>query len=112
MAGWVELLLDQGTDFNASIVLTDDATGNPMNLVGYTANSAAKASIAQANASFYFQCSFSDAPNGNLQMALTSANSANIKPGRYYFDVKLNSPANIKTRVIEGIITNDGQVTV
>jgi hypothetical protein len=38
-------------------------------------------------------------------MSMTSANTANLTPGRYLFDLVMTSPADIKTRVVEGIIT-------
>ena len=38
-------------------------------------------------------------------MSMTPANTANIKPGRYVFDVITTDSSNNKNRVLEGIIT-------
>jgi hypothetical protein len=38
-------------------------------------------------------------------MAMTSANTANLTPGRYFYDLVMTSPTSIKTRVVEGIAT-------
>jgi hypothetical protein len=35
---------------------------------------------------------------------MTAANTANMSPGRYLYDLVITSPASIKTRVIEGIV--------
>ena len=35
----------------------------------------------------------------------SSTTSSNIKAGRYVYDVKITSPGNTVTRVIEGILT-------
>jgi hypothetical protein len=47
----------------------------------------------------------SNAGAGEITMAMTSANTANLTAGRYFYDLVMTSPANIKTRVVEGIIT-------
>jgi hypothetical protein len=38
-------------------------------------------------------------------MAMTSANTSNLTPGRYFYDLVMTSPTSIKTRVVEGIAT-------
>jgi hypothetical protein len=38
-------------------------------------------------------------------MALSSANTANLTPGRYVYDLLITSPTSVKTRVVEGIAT-------
>ena len=52
-----------------------------------------------------------DAANGNVAVTLDSANTANIKAGRYLFDVKQVDSANGVTRLFEGIVTVNPQVT-
>jgi hypothetical protein len=36
---------------------------------------------------------------------MTSANTSNLTPGRYVYDVIITSSANVVTRVVEGIVT-------
>jgi hypothetical protein len=36
---------------------------------------------------------------------MTSANTANLTPGRMVYDLVMTSPANVKTRVVEGTVT-------
>ena len=42
---------------------------------------------------------------------MNSATTANIKAGRYLYDVRMVDTSNVVTRVIEGIITIYPQVT-
>jgi hypothetical protein len=46
----------------------------------------------------------SDAGAGQITMAMNSATSANVAPGRYVYDILLTSDSGVKTRIIEGII--------
>ena len=52
-----------------------------------------------------FTVTISNAANGEITMAMTSANTANLTPGRAVYDLVMTSPTNVKTRVVEGIVT-------
>jgi hypothetical protein len=109
-AGYSELFLEQGATFNTTITL-DDVSGAPMNLVGYTAASQMRKSYYSSNASATFSITTGDA-NGTITMNMTSANTANIYPGRYVYDVYITSVgANNRVRVLEGIVNVLPQVT-
>jgi hypothetical protein len=68
-------------------------------------------SQAQLRKSYYsstannFTVSITNAAAGELTISLSAANTANLTPGRYVYDLLITSPANVKTRVIEGIAT-------
>ena len=47
----------------------------------------------------------SNAANGELTMAMTAANTANLTAGRMLYDLLITSPTDVKTRVVEGIAT-------
>lgn len=51
-----------------------------------------------------FTMTISDAGAGQITMAMSSANTANVTPGRYVYDILLTSNTGIKTRIIEGIV--------
>jgi hypothetical protein len=45
-------------------------------------------------------------PNiGEITMAMTAANTANLTPGRYVYDVEIDNNSGEVTRIFEGIIT-------
>lgn len=111
MASYVELYVDQGTTFNNTINLTDDLTNAYINVSGYTVTSAMRRSYYSANTSANITCTITDAPNGEITMHMSAGTTANIKAGRYLFDVKMVDVAQITSRVVEGIITITPRVT-
>lgn len=111
MAAYVELYMDQGATFNNTINLTDDITNAPINIAGYTITSQMRRSYYSANASANITCAVANATNGLITMSVTAANTANIKPGRYVFDIKMVDTANVTSRVLEGLITVTPAVT-
>jgi len=103
LAGFVELTLEQGANFYTVLDLKDSA-GGILNLAGYTV-------AAQMRKSYYsttatnFTITVTDAAAGQITMSMNSANTANVTPGRYVYDVLITSGASVKTRIIEGIVT-------
>ena len=49
--------------------------------------------------------------NGEITLSMTSANTANLTPGRQIFDLVITSPTGTVTRVVEGIIVISPGVT-
>lgn len=111
MSAYVELYVDQGSTFNNVINLTDDITNTPINILGYNVTSQIKRSYYSANVTANIICSITDAANGEITLSIPAANTANIKAGRYVFDVKTKDTSNTIARVLEGIITVTPQVT-
>jgi hypothetical protein len=111
MASYVELFIDQGTTFNNIINLTDDTTNTPINIYGYSVSSQIRRSYYSANITANITCSLTNTSNGEITMSMTAANTSNIKPGRYVFDVKTTDTYNVISRVLEGIITVNPSVT-
>lgn len=105
MASYAELIVDQGTTFSTILTLTDDTTNLPIDLSGYTINSNIKKSYYSTNNTAVFTATINDAAQGNVTISLPSDVSANVKAGRYVYDIKIKSPANTVTRIVEGIIT-------
>lgn len=108
---YAELTLDQGADFSSAITLTND-DGSVINCTNYQFSSQIRKSYYSANATADFVVSSSsDFSNGEVVLTLTAANTANIKPGRYLYDLKMSNTPNGTLRVVEGIITVTPQVT-
>lgn len=109
-AGYTELFLEQGASFNTSIVL-DDVAGESFNLATYTASSQMRKSYYSSNAAATFSVSTGNDPSlGVITISLNSANTANIYPGRYVYDVYLTNNFS-RVRVLEGIVNVTPQVT-
>ena len=110
MAGFVELYLDQGTDFTSTINVSDDVTNEYVNVVNYSVTSDIRRSYYSANVSASFTCSIGNTALGEIILSMDSGVSANLKPGRYVFDVLADTGIS-KTRLLEGIITISPRVT-
>jgi|SRR5665213_66459 len=110
MAAYVELILDQGANFNDIITLTDDTTNTSINIVGYSVRSQMRRSYYSANA-VNLQCALTDPANGQITISLDAANTANLIPSRYLFDILSTSPGGIPSRVLEGSIIVTPSIT-
>jgi hypothetical protein len=102
MAVTSNLVIDQGANFTVTINYSNDE-GVPNNLTGYTARAQMRKSYYSAN-SISFTPSFTDAANGEIMLSMTPATTANIKAGRYVYDLTVSSNVNV-LRIVEGIVT-------
>lgn len=110
MASFVELSLDQGTDFSVNIDLTND-DGSVINVTNYTFSSSIRKSYYSANATANLTVTVANAANGNVILSMNAATSSNVKAGRYLYDVKMTNNSNVTSRFMEGIITVYPQIT-
>jgi hypothetical protein len=109
LAGFVELTLEQGANFNTVLDLKD-ASGDILNLTGYSAAAQMRKSYYSTSA-INFSIVITEASAGKITMSMNSANTANVTPGRYVYDVLITSGTGVKTRIIEGIVTVMPSVT-
>lgn len=108
MAVVSNLVLDQGTTFSVVIGYNDNV-GDPIDLTGYTARSQMRKSYYSSNATS-FTSNISSAIDGEITLSLTAAETANVKAGRYLYDVEIVS-GNTVIRVVEGIVTVMPEIT-
>jgi hypothetical protein len=110
-AGWVEIYIDQGSTYLNTIVLEDDVTNAKINVDGYYFSSQLRRSYNSANASANLLCTITDAQNGVVALSMTSANTTNLKAGRYFFDVRMIDKGGVKSKIVEGTVTVNPSVT-
>lgn len=111
MTAFVELYIDQGATFTNVINITDDTTNAYVDISDHTAISQLRRSHYSANISANITCTITNAANGELTMSMTADETANVKAGRYVFDVKLADANNVTSRILEGMITVTPQVS-
>ena len=110
MAAYTELTIDQGATFSSTVDLTNsDATA--MNVAGYTFVSQIRKSFYSTNPTANIAVTIDDAANGRVRLSANADTTANIKAGRYVYDLKMTTDENITIRVIEGIVTITPQVS-
>jgi hypothetical protein len=103
LAAFSEITIEQGATFSTTINV-DDSSGNAINLYAYSANSQMRKSYYSSTA-YTINSSVTGTANGEITLSMTAANTANLSAGRYVYDLKITSPTNIVTRVVEGIAT-------
>jgi hypothetical protein len=111
MAAYVELYMDQGASFSNIININDDLTNSDIDISGYSVTSQMRRSYYSSNASANITCTITDAPSGEITLSMTPQQTANIKAGRYLFDVMIQTPSSGSLRLLEGIITVTPRVT-
>ena len=106
---YAELTLNQGTTFSADLTIKND-DGSAINVANAVFTSQIRKSYYSANATANLTITKANSANGDITLSLDAANTANIKPGRYLYDLKMQQNGTVN-RVIEGIITVSPQVS-
>lgn len=107
---YAELTVDQGTTFESTLDLVND-DGSAINVANYVFSGQIRKSYYSSSATANITITVVNAANGNVKIGLSAATTANIKAGRYLYDVKMTDTSNTVTRIVEGIITITPQVT-
>lgn len=107
---YAELNIDQGASFTTTLDLAAD-DGSPIDISGCSFLSQIRKSYYSANATETFNIVINNAATGNIAISLAAANTANIRPGRYLYDIKMTDTNNTVTRLVEGIVTIMPQVS-
>lgn len=108
MAARVNLIIDQGTTFSTSLVLSGD-NDELYDLTNYTASSKIKKHYTSSN-SISFTTSINTSIS-EITLSLTAQQTDAIKPGRYLYDLEIAENANTVIRVIEGTVTVTPSIT-
>ena len=103
------LYIDQGTTYNAIVQVFDD-DNEPFNLAGYTPSSQIRKNYAASTVSATFTANILSSSNGTISLNLTASDTANLKYGRYVYDVEI-SKDDVVLRPIEGVVVVYPQVT-
>jgi hypothetical protein len=103
LADFVEIQIEAGATFNTQVTV-NDANGNPKDLTNYTARSQLRKSYYSTTA-VNFTISITDPTAGEIEMSLSASETANIRAGRYVYDVEIEDSSNTVTRIFEGIAT-------
>ena len=105
------LIIYTGTDFDQTFVLEDVQSNSIKDLTGFNGCAQMKryeSSLKTAD----FTISFSnDRTQGRLTISMISTETINLKPGKYFYDILLNSPAGTTSRAVEGTVLVKKSVT-
>lgn len=97
----VNLTVEQGTDFTSTFTIKNP-DGTVLPLTGYSCVAKiGKHPSATSTTSFTVSIT---AATGKITLTLSNSTTADLAPGRYYYDVVIESSGGAKTRVIEGMV--------
>lgn len=94
------LVIHTGTTFEQTFILANSSNDSLLNLTGYGVVSKMKKHGGSSN-STNLNASVADAAGGRVRLALSSTETSNLTPGRYYYDIVLIKNGS-NDRVVEG----------
>lgn len=104
------LVVYTGTDFEQVFMLEGSNTNSPFNLTGYTGASKFK-KYKSSTTSHSFNLSFTNRLIGKIAIGMGASMTANLKPGKYFYDINITSPSGVTSRVVEGQVLVKKAVT-
>ena len=109
MAVIANLDIDQGSDFITELELEND-DGSTVELLGYSVRSQFRKSYGSV-IGYSFNAAITSTAAGKISLSLLGSVSSNIRAGRYLYDVEIIAADGRKTRVVEGILTINPEIT-
>ena len=108
-AGTYNFILEQGATFNRQLTVKDD--GSVMDLTGYSVASKMRSTHDSSTVVGTFTCTISNASGGIITVSMPSSTTAAIEEAIYVYDLEITSGAGIVTRLLQGQITVNPEVT-
>lgn len=96
----INITIPQGADFSETF-LSKESNGSASNLSGYSGVAKLK-KHSEATTSTSFSVNITGL-TGEVAIAMTSGTTTGLKPGRYYYDVRLTSSSGAVSRLVEGM---------
>jgi hypothetical protein len=111
-AGTHNIIIDKGSDFSMELSLIQ--SGAPVSLSGYSARAHLRSSKSvSAPLVATFVCTIlSPNTDGKIHVHMPNANTSNVTPGRYYYDLEIYTANDATvTRLVQGDVTITPEVT-
>ena len=96
----VNLVLEQGVDFQATFTINNAFNNAPLNLTGYTGISSIRKHPSSTTA-YPLTVSFPDRLKGKVKVSMGYTASSAIEGGRYVYDLILVSTNDYRTRAVQ-----------
>ena len=97
------LVINSGSDFSQSFTL-EGTNNSPFNLTDYEVDAQMRKWSGSSTAITFETVVLFPSTGGRILISLSSADTVNIRPGRYVYDVIITDSSGIKNRVIEGMV--------
>ena len=104
------LIIYKHTDFEQTFVLEDSQSNSAKDLTGFTGSCKMQRTLNLGDLTA-FNLAFTNRELGKVRISLTSAQTANIADGKYFYELMLTDPSGVVERVIEGVVIVKHPVT-
>ena len=108
-AGTYNFILEQGASFNRILSLKDKNA--VMNLTGYSVASKMRSTHDSSTVVGTLTCTISNASGGIITMSMPASTTAAIEEAIYVYDIEITSPSSVVTRLMQGTVTVNPEVT-
>ena len=108
-AGTYNFILEQGATF--SRILTLKENNAVMDLTGYSVASKMRSTHDSSTVVGTFTCTISNASGGIITMSMPASTTAAIEEAIYVYDIEITSGAGVVTRLMQGTVTVNPEVT-
>ena len=108
-AGTYNFIVEQGATFTRQLTVKEN--NSVMDLTGYSVASKMRSTHDTSTVAGTFTCTVSNASGGIITVAMTSSVTADIEEGIYVYDLESTSGAGIVTRLLQGEVTVNPEVT-
>ena len=98
------LVIYTGTDFDQTFVLEDAQSNSIKDLTGFNACAQMKRYESSLKTADFTVAFANDRTTGRVTISLLAADTAKLKPGKYFYDLLLNNPTGTTTRAVEGTV--------
>jgi len=105
------LVIYTGTDFDQTFVLEDAQSNSVKDLTGFNACAQMKRYESSLKTADFTVAFANDRKSGRVAISLLAADTTKLKPGKYFYDLLLNSPTGTTTRAVEGTVLVKKAVT-
>ena len=114
-AGIYDTIIEQGATFSRVFTYQNNA-GDAISLTGYTPRMQVRASLEAADTIFDLTdgdgVEVTDGANGEVTVTIPATDTASLTPGdRLVYDLELENGSGTVIRLVQGILTVDGEVT-
>ena len=108
-AGTYNFIMEQGATFTRQLTVKE--SGSALNLSGYSVASLMRSTHDSSTVVGTFTCTISNASSGEITMSMTSSTSSAIEEGIYVYDLEITSGTGTVTRLLQGEVTVNPEVT-
>ena len=108
-AGTYNFIIDQGATFTRTLTVKEN--GSAMNLTGYSVASLMRSTHDSSTVVGTFTCTISNASGGIITMSMTASATGAIEEAIYVYDLEIVSGSGTVTRLLEGEVTVNPEVT-